>query len=103
MAAIGTINRLALAQEAREKLFAAIVRFVRRREASGPAKDMMAQIRCDHQLCNLLVGYETESEIIGIMELMRCRKMRLTSRTLNPSGTPVRPLQWPSATSFTPM
>ena len=39
---------LAHAQKAREKVFAAIVRFVRRREASGPAKDMMTQIRRDH-------------------------------------------------------
>ena len=52
------IRDLALAQEAREKRFAAIFRFVRRREASGPVKDMMAQISCDHQLCKLLAGYE---------------------------------------------
>jgi hypothetical protein len=59
------IRGLTLAQEAMEKRFAAIIRFVRRCEASGPAKDMMAQIRRDHQLCKLLFDYETESEIIG--------------------------------------
>ena len=69
-------RELALAQEARERRFAAIVRFVRRREASGPATDMMEQIRRDHQLCKLLVGYETESEIIGMMELVRDLKMK---------------------------
>jgi hypothetical protein len=42
------IRDLALAQEARKNRFAAIVRFVRRCEASGPAKDMMAQIRRNH-------------------------------------------------------
>ncbi len=62
---------LALAQETRKKRFAAIVRFVQRREASGPAKDLMAQIRRDHRLCKLLVDYETESEIIGVMEFVR--------------------------------
>lgn len=74
------IRDLALAQEAREKRFAAIVRFVRRREASGPAKDMMAQIRRDHQLCKLLFDYETESEIIGIMELVLDLKMKSSRR-----------------------
>ena len=74
------IRDLALAQEAREKRFAAIFRFVRRREASGPAKDMMAQIRRDHQLCKLLVGYETESEIIGMMEFVRDLKMKSSRR-----------------------
>jgi hypothetical protein len=74
------IRDLALAQEVREKRFAAIFRFVRRREASGPAKDMMAQIRSDHQLCKLLVGYETESEIIGMMEFVRDLKMRSSRR-----------------------
>ena len=74
---------LALAQEAREKRFAAIVRFVRRRETSGPAKDMMAQIRRDHQLCKLLVGYETESEIIGMMEIVRDLKMNPSRRGIS--------------------
>jgi hypothetical protein len=65
------IRGLALAQKAREGRFATIVRLVRRREASGPAKDIMGQIRRDHQLCKLLVDYETESEIIGMTEFMR--------------------------------
>jgi hypothetical protein len=71
---------LALAQEARRKRFAAIFRFVRRREASGPAKDMMAQIRRDHQLCELLVDYETKSEIISMIELVLDLKMKSSRR-----------------------
>jgi hypothetical protein len=74
------IRDLALAQEARKNRFATIVRFVRRREASGPAKDMMAQIRRDHQLCKLLVDCEMESEIIGIMELVLDLKMKPSRR-----------------------
>jgi hypothetical protein len=74
------IRDLALAQEARKKRFAAIVRFVRRCEASGPAKDMMAQIRRNHQLCKLLFDYESESEIIGMMELVLDLKMKSSRR-----------------------
>jgi hypothetical protein len=37
------IRDLALAEDRRKKRFAAIVRFVRRREARGSAKDIMAQ------------------------------------------------------------
>jgi hypothetical protein len=76
------IRGLALAQEARRKRFAAIVHFVRRREASGPAKDMMAQIRRDHQLCKLLVDYESKSEIVGMMELVRDLKMKQFRRSI---------------------
>ena len=70
------IRDLAHAKEARKKQFAAIVRFVRRREASGPAKDMMEQIRSDKQLCKMLVDYETKSEIIGMMEFVPDLKMK---------------------------
>jgi hypothetical protein len=83
LAPANLIQDIALAQEAREKRFAAIVRFVRRREASGPAKDMMAQIRRNHQLCKLLVGYETESEIIGMMELVLDLKMKSSRRGIS--------------------
>jgi hypothetical protein len=55
------IRDLAHAQEAREKQFAAIVRVVRHREAKGPAKDMMKQIRSDKQLCKMLVDYEVRN------------------------------------------
>jgi hypothetical protein len=72
---------LALAQEAREKQFAAIVRFVRHREATGPATDMMAQIRRDNKLCKLLVDYEANSEIIGMTEFVRDLKIKQTRRT----------------------
>jgi hypothetical protein len=74
---------LALAQEAREKRFAAIVHVVRRREASGPATDMMAQIRRNHQLCKLLFDYESESEIIGMMELVLDLKMKSSRRGIS--------------------
>jgi predicted trehalose synthase len=70
------IRDLALAEDRRKKRFAAIVRFVRRREARGSAKDIMAQIRGDHRLGQLLVDYETESEIIGMMEFVRHLKMK---------------------------
>lgn len=72
------IRDLARAQEARRKQFAAIVRFVQHREASGPARDMMEQIRSDAQLCKLLVNYEKKSEIIGmmVMEYVRGLKMK---------------------------
>ena len=66
---------LAHAQEARKKRFAAIVRFVRHREASGPANDMMTQISADEKLCKLLVDYEDKSEIIDMMEFVRDLKM----------------------------
>ena len=52
-----------------------IVRFVRHREATGPAKDMMEQIRRDEKLCQRLVEYETKSEIIGMMEFVRDLKI----------------------------
>jgi hypothetical protein len=74
------IRDLALAQEARKNRFAAIVRFVRRCEASGPAKDMMAQIRRNHQLCKLLADCEMESEIIGMIELVLELKMKPSRR-----------------------
>ena len=70
------IRDLAHAQAARRKRFAAIVRFVRHREASGPATDMMEQIHRDKQLCKMLVDYETKSEIIGMMEFVRDFKMK---------------------------
>lgn len=69
------IRDLANAQEGRKKQFAAIVRFVRHREASGSAKDLMAQIRRDEKLCKLLVDYEDKSEIIGMMELIQARRV----------------------------
>jgi hypothetical protein len=70
------IRDLAYAEEARKKLYAAIVRFVQRREAGGPAKDMMAQIRRDEKLCRLLVDYEEKSEIIGMTQFVRDLKMK---------------------------
>ncbi len=74
---------LALAEKVREKRFAAIVRFVRRCQASGSAKNMVEQIRRDIQLCQLLVDYETESEIIGMTVFVRDLKKKpsLRSRT----------------------
>ena len=75
------IDDLAVAQEARKKQFAAIVRFVRHREANGAVKDMMAQIRRDEKLCKLLVDYEDRSEIIGMMEFVRELKTKPPGRT----------------------
>ena len=80
------IRDLAHAQEAREKQFAAIVRFVQRREADGLAKDMMVQIRRDEKLCKLLAGYEGMSEVIGMMEFVRDLKMKPPRRTTRRIG-----------------
>jgi hypothetical protein len=74
------LRDLAHAQAARRKRFAAIVRLVRHREASGPATDMMEQIDRDKQLCKMLVDFETKSEIIGMMEFVRDLKMKLPCR-----------------------
>lgn len=65
------IRDLAHARDARRKLFAAIVRYVQRREAKGPAGDMMEQIRRDQKLCKLLADYEERSEIIGMTDFVR--------------------------------
>ncbi len=70
------IRDRAHAEEARKKQFAAIVRFVRHREAAGPAKDMMKRIRQDEKLSKLLVTYEDKSEIIGMMEFVIELKMK---------------------------
>jgi len=59
------IRDLARVKDARKKRFAAIVRLVQRREASGPALDMMAQIRRDRQLCKMLVEYEDDPKSSG--------------------------------------
>jgi hypothetical protein len=48
---VDLIRDLAHAQEARKIQFAAIIPFVRRCEASGPAQDVMGQIRRDYRLC----------------------------------------------------
>jgi hypothetical protein len=80
------IRDLAYAEEARKKLYAAIVRFVQRREAGGPAKDMMAQIRRDEKLCKLLTDYEKKSEIIGMTQFVRDLKMKPPRRMSNPTG-----------------
>ena len=70
------IRDLALAQAARKKQFAAIVRLVQHREAKGPAKDMREQIRRDYKLCRLLVDLEDQSEIVAMTEFVRDIKMK---------------------------
>ncbi len=55
------IRELPRAKVTRRRRFAAIVRLVQRREASGPAKDMIARIRRDYQLCKMLAEYEDDS------------------------------------------
>lgn len=78
------IRDMAHAQEERRKQFAAIVRFVQRREATGPAQDMMDQIRRDEKLCKLLVAYEAKSEIIGMMEFVIDLKNKPIRRAHSP-------------------
>jgi hypothetical protein len=71
LARVDLIRDLAHAREARKKQFAAIVRLVQRREANGPAVDLMEQIRRDKKLCKLLVDSEEQSDIIGMMDFVR--------------------------------
>jgi hypothetical protein len=73
------IRDLAHAKQAREKNFAAIIRFVRFREANGPAKDMMEQIRRDNKLCKLLTDYEAKSEVIAMIKFVRDLKMKMSA------------------------
>jgi hypothetical protein len=81
------IRDLAHAREVRRKQFAAIVRFVQRREAKGPAGDVMEQIRRDKKLCKLLVDYEEQSEIIGMMDFVHELKTeRSSERAPNAAG-----------------
>ena len=75
---------LMLVREARKNRLAAIVRFVQLREAKGSAKNMMEQIRRDHQLCKLLVDIEDRSEIIGMMEFVRDFIMEPRPRRCSP-------------------
>jgi hypothetical protein len=80
------IRDLTNAEEARERQFAAIVRFVQRREAMGPANNMMEQIRRDNKLCILLADYEAKSEIIAMTEFVRDLKMKQPRRRSNRRG-----------------
>jgi hypothetical protein len=41
----------------------------------------MKQLRRDEKLCKLLVEYEDNSEIIGVLELVRNLKMKPSLRT----------------------
>jgi hypothetical protein len=78
------IRDLAHAKEAGEKHLAKIVRFVRHREATGPAKDMMTQIGRDEKLCRLLVDLEDQSEIIGMTDFVRDLKMNPSRHRCSP-------------------
>jgi len=77
------IRKFAHVEEARAKQFVAIVRFVRNREAKGPARDLLVQIDRDKKLCRLLVEYEEKSEIIGMVELVRALKKKQSRRGSN--------------------
>ena len=78
------IRDLAHAREARKKQYAAIVRHVRRRKAKGPADDVMEHIRRDKKLCRLLVDYEEQSEIIGMMDFVHELKVEPALPTAGP-------------------
>jgi hypothetical protein len=82
------IRDIAHAKGARKKQFAAIVRLVQRREASGPANGVMDQISRDEKLCKLLVDYEDRSEIIGIMEFMRDLQINPPQRRSRRTASP---------------
>ena len=70
------IRDIAHAQEARRKRFSAIVRFVRQREALGPAKDIIEQVRRDEDFGSFLSITKTGPEIIGMMHFVRDLKMK---------------------------
>jgi hypothetical protein len=64
---------LKLAKAAQEKRFTQIVRYVWR-ERSKPASNSGAQILRDMRLCGLLTEYGKESEIVGMIDLVRDMK-----------------------------
>ena len=64
----------------------AIVRLVQRREAKGRADDVMEQIRRDKKLCKMLVDYEEQSEIIGMMDFVRDLKIEPSLRRHTPDA-----------------
>jgi hypothetical protein len=66
---------LALAKLLLEKRFSKIVRFVRWQQKK-PASGSAEQIRRDIRLCELLTEYESQSEIVGMIDLMRDLKKR---------------------------
>lgn len=61
---------LKLAKAAQEKQFTQIVRHVWR-ERSKPPSNSGAQILRDMRLCGLLTEYGKESEIVGMIDLVR--------------------------------
>ncbi len=66
---------LARAKLLQEKCFSKIVRFVRWQQKK-PASGSAEQIRRDIRLCELLVEYENQSQIVGMIDFLR----DLTSR-----------------------
>jgi hypothetical protein len=81
---------LEAAQAAQERRFIQIVRHVSRR-STRPVADMMAQIHRDKRLCALLTNYETESEIVGMIDVVRELIVR-ANRRRNPKKPKQREL-----------
>ena len=73
------------AHAAQQRRFAQIVRHVSRR-LSRPAPDMMTQIRLDERLCGLLTEYEKESEIVGMINIVRELIVRASRRRNVPNS-----------------
>ncbi len=81
----GLTRDLESARAAQEKRFTQIVRHVARR-LSRPTSDMLAKIRLDERLCLLLAEYEKESEIVGMIDMVRELIVRASRRRNVPNS-----------------
>jgi hypothetical protein len=72
---------LARAKLLQEKCFSKIVRFVRWQQKK-PASGSAEQIRRDIRLCELLTEYESQSEIVGMIDFMRDLKKRSSQESV---------------------
>jgi hypothetical protein len=69
------MHDLGAAKQAQAKRFAQIVRYVKRERAKPPS-DFTAHVRRDFRLAALLAEYETASELVGMIDIVRDIKMR---------------------------
>ncbi len=71
----GLTRDLEAAEQAQAMRFAQIVRHVKR-ERSKPPADFGASIRRDMRLATLLVEFENESELVGMIDVVRDIRIR---------------------------
>jgi len=72
-------RELESAKAAQEKRFAQIVRYVRR-ERARPATSSAEHMLPDIRLCALLIEYEKNSEIVGMIDFLLDLKARANSQ-----------------------